>query len=117
AAAGGQVVNVVGGAFQQVEEHALGGVGGQNAGGFDVLVHHAHVELFEDVLGAGDTFSALLDEAVGAVAHAGGDRAGHGEDVAILLEGERDGDEGAALLVCLHDQHAKGETRYDPVAR
>ena len=42
-AAVGQFVHVLGGIFQQVEEHLLGGVGGQGAGRLYVLGHHVHV--------------------------------------------------------------------------
>ena len=37
------MVENAGGVFQQVEEHLLGGVGGQGAGGLYVLRHHVHV--------------------------------------------------------------------------
>ncbi len=86
-----EVVYVATFALEEGEKHTLGGVGREGAHDFDVLVHHANIQLLEDVGGRGDALRAVLDQAVGAVAYAGGDGAWHSKDVAALLQGDKSG--------------------------
>src|SRR5581483_305694 len=71
----------------------------------------------QDVVGRRQRRGAELEERVRAGRERGADLAGHGEDLAALLEREIGRDQGTAPLARLHDDGRRAETRDDPVAR
>src|SRR5581483_3020287 len=78
---------------------------------------HGQVQFFQYVLGRRNQFSlAIAYQLVGAAVGGRVDAAGHGEDLAVLLEGQAGRDEGAAVDVALDDEDAEAEGAEDAVA-
>jgi len=74
-------------------------------------------ERLQDVGGGADQARPLPDEAVWPGAQRRGDRAGDGEDLAVLLEGHVCGHQRAAALGRLDNDHAPGQPADDAVAQ
>src|ERR1700687_756358 len=73
-------------------------------------------EFLQHVLYAVHQPGAFLQKTIAAARASGQGAAGHGEDLAVLLERHAGGDQRAAFLGRLNDYHPKAKPRYKAVA-
>src|SRR3712207_1036112 len=113
---GGQHVDVLRLGAEEDVQAALVLLQGEGLLDGDLLPTAAEVEVFEDVVGACHQTGAVAEEAEAAGGGGGEDGAGDGEDVAALVGGEVDGDQGAGAGGGLDDEDGEGKAGDDPVA-